>query len=76
MKKKGPPVRDLRDLARKIRHVAERHFCYGQVSSAVAQFEDHIVAIAGNEEKHREIERLRAEIERLRSSQALRGTSA
>src|SRR5262245_61416664 len=41
-----PPVRDLRDLARQLRKVAEEHFCYGQACNVIAVMEDHLTAMA------------------------------
>lgn len=46
----GPPVRDLRDLARQIGEVARDHFCYAQAAAAVTVLEDHLCAMARVEE--------------------------
>lgn len=49
----GPPVADLRDLARQIEKVAQEHFCYGQVNTIIQNAVDHICAIARVEELNR-----------------------
>lgn len=49
-KRGGPPVSDLRDLARQLQRVAEDHFCYAQVAEIIRNATDHICAIARIEE--------------------------
>lgn len=51
--KPRPP--DLRDLARKIRAVAEAHLCYSQACDAIAVLESHLCAMAAVDELNRKL---------------------
>lgn len=57
---------DLRDLARKIRAVAEAHPCYSQAHLSVAELESHLCAIAAVHELDKKLTDKAAELENIK----------